>query len=65
MKYICLNEEVWVWTKISLKFVYNGPIDKTSALVQITVGVEQAKGPYFDRWWFNDAWVRHSVAMIW
>ena len=30
---IFLNEKVWFLTKISLKFVPNGPIDKNPALV--------------------------------
>ena len=34
-KCIFLNENVWILIKISLKFVSNGPINNTSALVQI------------------------------
>ena len=34
-KYIFLNENVWIWIKISLKFVLKGPINNIPALVQI------------------------------
>ena len=34
-KLIFLNENVWIFIKISLKFVPNGPIDNIPALVQI------------------------------
>ena len=32
---IFLNENAWIWIKISLKFVPKGPINKIPALVQI------------------------------
>ena len=34
-KCVFLNENVWITTKISLKFVPKGPIDNTPALVQL------------------------------
>ena len=34
-KCIFLNENVWIWIKISLMFVHKGPINKIPALVQI------------------------------
>ena len=34
-KCIVLNENFWIWNKISLKYVRHGPVDKKSALVQI------------------------------
>ena len=34
-KYIFLNENVWIWIKVSLKFVPKGPINNILALVQI------------------------------
>ena len=34
-KCIFLNENIWISIKISLKFVYKGPINNISALVQI------------------------------
>ena len=34
-KRIFLNENVWIWLKISLKFVPKGPINNIPALVQI------------------------------
>ena len=34
-KYIFLNENVWIWIKISLKFVPKGPINNIPSLVQI------------------------------
>ena len=34
-KRIFLNENVWIWIKISLKFVPKGPINNIPALVQI------------------------------
>ena len=33
-KYIFFNENVWIWLKISLKFVADGPINDIPALVQ-------------------------------
>ena len=34
-RYICLNENIWISIKISLKFIAKGPIDNIPALVQI------------------------------
>ena len=34
-KCIFLNENVWIWIKISMKFISKGPIYNISALVQI------------------------------
>ena len=34
-KCIFLNEKVWIWIKISLKFVPKGPINNIQALIQI------------------------------
>ena len=34
-KCIFLNENVWIWTKISLKFVPTGPIHNIPVLIQI------------------------------
>ena len=34
-KYILLNENIWIWIKISLKFVPKGSINNIPALVQI------------------------------
>ena len=35
-KYVVLNEKVWIWIKISLKFVPKGPASNIPTLVQIT-----------------------------
>ena len=34
-KYIFLNENIWIWIKISLKFVSKGSINNIPALVQV------------------------------
>ena len=34
-KFIFFNENVWIWIKISMKFVLKAPIDNKSALVQV------------------------------
>ena len=44
-KCIFLNENVWIWIKISLKFVPKGPIDNMQALVQIMAGCQTSDKP--------------------
>ena len=34
-KFIFLNENIWIFIDISLKFIPKGPIDKRPALIQI------------------------------
>ena len=50
-KCIFLNENVWIPTKISLKFVPQGPINNISALVQIMAWCRPGDKPIF---WTND-----------
>ena len=42
---------VWIPTKISLKFVPKGPINNITALVQIWLGAVQAPSHYLNQWW--------------
>ena len=46
LKYIFLNENVWISITISLMFVSKGPINNIPALVQI-----MACRHYLNRWW--------------
>ena len=44
-KYISLNENFWILNKISLKYVPNGLIDFTAALVQIMAWCQTNDNP--------------------
>ena len=50
-KWIFLNENVWILIKISLKFVFKGPINNIPALVQIMGWRQQATSHYLNQWW--------------
>ena len=64
-KWIFLNENAWISTKISLKFVSKVPINNIPALVQIMAwrrpGDKPLSEPMMAR--FNDAYMRHSASM--
>ena len=47
-KCICLKENVWIPTKISLKFVPKGPINNIPALVQIMAWRRLGDKPLFE-----------------
>ena len=47
-KCIALNENIFISTKISLKFVSNGPINKIPALVQIMARRQPGNKPSFE-----------------
>ena len=51
-KWIFLNENVWIASKISLKFVPQGPINNIPALVQI-MAWRQATRHYLVQWWLD------------
>ena len=50
-KHIFFNENVWISTAISLKFVPKGPINNISALVQIMAWRRSGDKPYLYQWW--------------
>ena len=50
-KRIFMNENVWISTNISLKFVPKGLINNIPALVQIRLGADQATSHYLNQWW--------------
>ena len=52
-KCIFLNENVWITTKISLKFVPKIPINNIPALVQIMAWCRQATSHYLNQWWYD------------
>ena len=56
-----MNEKFCISIQISLKFVYTGPIDKKSALVQVMVwrriGVKPLPEAMLTQ--FTDAYMRH------
>ena len=47
-KCIFLNENIWLWIEISLKFVPKGPINNIPALVQIMAWRRQGDKPLFE-----------------
>ena len=47
-KCIFLNENVWIWITISLKFVPKGPINNIQALVQIMARRRPGDKPLFE-----------------
>ena len=49
-----LNENIWIWIKISVKFVSKGQINDVPVLVQILALTNDGK--------FTDAYMRHSTA---
>ena len=53
-KYIFWNENIWIWFKISLKFVPKVPINNIPALVQIMALYHGC---------ITDAYMRHSASM--
>ena len=66
-KYIFLNENVWIFVTISLKFVPKGSINNIPSLVQIMAwpwsGDKPLSGPILA--FFIDAYMRHSASMSW
>ena len=50
-KCIFLNENVWIWLKISLGFVPRVRINNIPALVQIWLIAVQATSHYLNQWW--------------
>ena len=59
-KGICLNENVWILIKISLKFVPKDPIDNIPTLVQIMASRQPGDKPLSEPLMFADAYMRHS-----
>ena len=64
-KYIFLFENLWIWIKISLKFVPKDPIDNILWLVQIMVWRRTGAIPLPDSIvaQFTDAYLRHLASM--
>ena len=64
-KCIFLNENVWIWIIISLKFVPKGPINNIPALVQIMSWRQSGDKPMSEPMMtlFADAYTRHSASM--
>ena len=60
-----MNENMWIWIKISLKFVPKGPINNIPALVQIMAwhrpGDEPLSKPMMAR--LTDAYMSHLASM--
>ena len=65
VKWIFLNENVWMSIKISLKFVPKVPINNIPALVQIMAWHRTGDKPLSEPMMaqFNDAYMRHSASM--
>ena len=53
LKWIFLNENVWIPIKISLKFVPQCPINNIPALVQIMAWRRPGASHYLDKWWLD------------
>ena len=53
--WIFLNENVWIWCKISLRFIPKDPINNISALVQIMdwCPTKQATSHYLEQWYLD------------
>ena len=64
-RWMFLNDNFWVSSKISLKYVPYGLIDKWPSLVQIMVCRRIGDIIYLNQWWlmFADAYMRHSASM--
>ena len=50
-KWIFLNENVWIFIKISLKFISKGPVNNIPALVQIMPWRRPGDKPFLNQWW--------------
>ena len=51
LRWIFLNENLWILINISLKFVPRVPINNIPALVQIMAWRRQATSHYLNQWW--------------
>ena len=60
---VFFNENVWIWIKLSLKFLPKGPINNIPALVQIMAQREAGDKPLSDQWWLDNMCMRHSASM--
>ena len=62
-KYIFLNEDVWISSKISLtgRFVPKGPIDNNPALVKLMAWCWVGDKPLSERMltWFTNTYMQH------
>ena len=60
-KSISLNEKAQILTKLSLKFVPNGPIKNIPALIQIMAWCQPGNEPLFEPMLtqFTNAYMRH------
>ena len=63
-KCLFLNENVWILTKNSLKFVPKGKLNNIPALVQIRAWHRPGAKPLSDPWWLY-AYMCHAVSMSW
>ena len=61
LRCIFLGRNIWIWIKISLKFVPKGPINDFPALVQTLAWHQIGNKPLSEPMliWFTDAYVRH------
>ena len=64
--FIFFNENVWIWIKISLKFVPKGPVSNNTALVQVMVcrllGDKPLSEPLMV--WFTITWTTADKSMV-
>ena len=67
LKYISLNENIWVSINISLKFVSIGPINNILVLIQIMFWPQnQVTSHSWTNYGYNTgAFMRHSASMSW
>ena len=62
-RYIFLNENIWIFTKISLKFIAKSPINDIPALVQVMAWCWPAPSHYLKQWWL-DYWPIYASFLL-